>query len=494
MTLRIPEGPYTIDSIMESIRTQVVEKAPSHDGGAEPTAHSEEHPASVPDPDLPRALVSDGTPFSHLLAQLELMRQRQSLQFDYEIRSHRPLTGRFIDLFKHFVWWGSRPFITLLLERQAAFNEATLQALREVSLQLDEHTQRGQRVTLQLDEQTQRSNAMDRLLRELHEQMQQQLQYQAQQLQEQVKQLQEQVKQSHELTKQVQDTQQFTQHLQQQAQQHAAHVLEQAQLQGEAIEELRTATAALVAQHDLGPFYSALSAQERIEAVNRTRGSFEDICQRQSMYVERFAGAPGPVLDLGCGRGELLYQLQAAGIAARGVDIDPAMVELCRSRDLDVEVGTALEALEAVADGELGGIFAAQVVEHFFPGVLLRFLRVARQKLAPGGLLVLETINAASLGAVAKSYFRDLDHKQPLHPDYLKLLAEMAGFIDVTVQFSSPFREDERLPALPSAEVLGLSAEAHTALQAIFAHLDRALYAEQDYHIAARQPIPLPIS
>ena len=44
------------------------------------------------------------------------------------------------------------------------------------------------------------------------------------------------------------------------------------------------------------------------------RGSEEKIRERQKCYVDRFTGASGEVLDIGCGRGEFLEAAQAAGI------------------------------------------------------------------------------------------------------------------------------------------------------------------------------------
>src|SRR4029079_6560049 len=48
------------------------------------------------------------------------------------------------------------------------------------------------------------------------------------------------------------------------------------------------------------------------------RGSEDRIREQQKRYVERFAGAPGVVLDLGCGRGEFLEAARSAGLTAPG--------------------------------------------------------------------------------------------------------------------------------------------------------------------------------
>jgi SAM-dependent methyltransferase len=177
------------------------------------------------------------------------------------------------------------------------------------------------------------------------------------------------------------------------------------------------------------------------------RGSTADVRERQRPYVEDFRDA-APVLDVGCGRGELLGLLRDAGIEARGVDADADMVAYARGEGLDVEQADALAHLETLPDGSLGGIFAGQFVEHLPPPALLRFLELAVRKLRPGGLLVAETINPLSPLAL-RSYFADLTHAQPLVPETLALLAGRAGFREVDTRFLNAPRHaddvDERI-------------------------------------------------
>ena len=61
------------------------------------------------------------------------------------------------------------------------------------------------------------------------------------------------------------------------------------------------------------------------------------------VIVEQLAGKPGArVLDVGCGDGALMAALRdQCGIDARGIEIDPAMVERCVSRGLSVVQGDA---------------------------------------------------------------------------------------------------------------------------------------------------------
>jgi len=177
---------------------------------------------------------------------------------------------------------------------------------------------------------------------------------------------------------------------------------------------------------------------------SRMRGSTDDIRERQRVYVDDLRDA-APVVDLGCGRGELLSLLREAGVEARGVDLDPDMVAFARGEGLDVVEGDAVGYLEGLDDGSLGGVFAAQLVEHLPAPALVRLLALAARKLRPGGVLVAETINPLSPLAL-RSYFADLTHAQPLVPETLELLARQSGFASVETRFLHP---PEDVPDVP---------------------------------------------
>ena len=155
------------------------------------------------------------------------------------------------------------------------------------------------------------------------------------------------------------------------------------------------------------------------------------------------------VLDVGCGRGEFLELLRAAGITARGLDLNHEMVEASRARGLEVAEGDALSYVERLPDDSLGGLFAAQVVEHLEPVYLAKLLEAASHKIRPGGTIVLETINPACWVAFFESYLRDLTHVRPLHPETLKHLLRSSGFHSVEIEYRSPVAEWDRLRSAP---------------------------------------------
>jgi SAM-dependent methyltransferase len=203
---------------------------------------------------------------------------------------------------------------------------------------------------------------------------------------------------------------------------------------------------------------ATVAAQPRADALpdyfafeSRLRGSTELVRERQRAYVDDLRHA-APVLDVGCGRGELLALLRDEGIEARGVDADGDMVGFARGEGLDVEQSDLLVYLERIGDATLGGVFAGQVVEHLPPGPLVRFLELAHAKLRPGGVLVLETINPLSPLAL-RHYFADLTHAQPLVPQTLELLVRESGFRGLDTRYLNPPERPEGVDPLV-AEIL----------------------------------------
>ena len=229
---------------------------------------------------------------------------------------------------------------------------------------------------------------------------------------------------------------------------------------------------------------------------NRFRGSTDEIRARVAAYLPQFEGA-SDVLDVGCGRGEFLDLLRERGVSATGVDINHDMVELCRARGLEVVQGDALAHLERLDDGALGGLFAAQVVEHLEPSRLLAFIDAAHRKLRPGAPLALETINVASWSAFFRSYVRDITHVRPVHPETLQFLVGTAGFRNAQIVYRSPYPEEERLrqvkglPAAASSDGGGDPAadlaRVATVLNRNVETLNRLLFAEQDYAVVAER-------
>ena len=218
----------------------------------------------------------------------------------------------------------------------------------------------------------------------------------------------------------------------------------------------------------------------------RFRGESGSILSAQrDRYLALLAAHP-PVLDIGCGRGELLEVLGAEGIPAVGVDLNAEMVAEARGRGLDAHHGDAVEWLRARPEHSLGAVISVHVVEHLELDPLIELLELAASRLVPGGILVAETPNPASLIVLGNSYILDPTHVRPLHPSLLSFLCERAGFRSVRLEFYSP-AEGYHLPRLDlPADAPAWAASADEA----FGRLNDVLFGPQEYAVVATTPTP----
>ncbi|MGH2922142.1 MAG: class I SAM-dependent methyltransferase [Gaiellaceae bacterium] len=201
----------------------------------------------------------------------------------------------------------------------------------------------------------------------------------------------------------------------------------------------------------------------------------ESVRERQQEYVKLLRGRTR-VVDLGCGRGELIEMLKAEGVDAYGVEIDPDFVSLLEEKGIEVVAKDAVAHLAELEAGSIDGVVGSHLVEHLPLRSVTGLVALAGEKLADGGLLILETPNPESLLAGSINFHRDLTHQRPIHPDTLAFLAESAGFSNVEVRRLSPVPEEERLPRPGDGR-----------LDAVVERLNDLIYGFQDYAIIARK-------
>jgi SAM-dependent methyltransferase len=190
-----------------------------------------------------------------------------------------------------------------------------------------------------------------------------------------------------------------------------------------------------------------------------------------------------PVVDIGCGRAELIGLLAERGVAAVGVDTDPSMVAEARDQGLDVRLMDGLAYLESQPPGSIGAIIATHLVEHLELDPLIKLLELSVSRLKPGGIFIAETPNPASLIVLGNSYILDPTHVRPLHPSLLSFLCEGAGFRDVRLAFYEPAR-DYHLPLVNDPEAPAWTATVNTALN----KLNDVLFGAQEYSVTATAP------
>jgi O-antigen chain-terminating methyltransferase len=211
---------------------------------------------------------------------------------------------------------------------------------------------------------------------------------------------------------------------------------------------------AVAGTSDRGPAVTRIDSTNDYKYVafeDAFRGSEESVTATLDEYLPIFAGATD-VVDLGCGRGEFLAALRSAGVHARGVDTNDAMVAVAREQGLDVTRGDALGYVAALPDESIGGAIATQVVEHLEPTYLMQLLDSLSRTLRPGAPIVLETINPACWYAFFSSYIRDITHVRPVHPETLQYLLRASGFERVEIRYRSPLPDHVKLKTIDLAD------------------------------------------
>ena len=253
-----------------------------------------------------------------------------------------------------------------------------------------------------------------------------------------------------------------------------------------------TQHAAPSTQHPAPSTTVDLNSYKYVAFEDRFRGSQLDIRARLIDYIPLFQNASN-VVDIGCGRGELLDLLREAGVTAHGIDVNSSMVEVCLERGLSAETGDAVSYLERQADSSLGGLIAIQVVEHLEPEYLSRLIDLAFFKLKPNAPLVLETLNPACWVAFFESYIRDVTHRWPLHPDTLRYMVQASGFTTAAVQFRAPVADADKLqhvPMLPPREGKEHNPILVDLVDIVNSHTDKLnarMFTFMDYAVIARR-------
>jgi ubiquinone/menaquinone biosynthesis C-methylase UbiE len=144
------------------------------------------------------------------------------------------------------------------------------------------------------------------------------------------------------------------------------------------------------------------------------------------MYLS--AQGEGKLLEVGCGRGDMLKLMQEMGWHVEGVDFDHKAVQNAQKKGLRVSCG-ALEA-QAYPDNQFDAITMSHLIEHVHDPVQL--LNECYRILRPGGRVVIVTPNSDSWGhRKFASSWRGLEPPRHLHifnHQSLTILSQNVGF------------------------------------------------------------------
>lgn len=145
-------------------------------------------------------------------------------------------------------------------------------------------------------------------------------------------------------------------------------------------------------------YYDEFSkSYERHRRPNRQDGYHALVDDLEVDLCARY-GTGKDVLECGCGTGLILERIQEHARKAVGIDLSPGMLELARSRGLDVHEGSVTEL--PFPDASFDVTCSFKVLAHV-PDIgraLAEMARVTR----PGGVLLAEFYNPWSLRGLAK--------------------------------------------------------------------------------------------
>jgi 2-polyprenyl-3-methyl-5-hydroxy-6-metoxy-1,4-benzoquinol methylase len=145
----------------------------------------------------------------------------------------------------------------------------------------------------------------------------------------------------------------------------------------------------------------------------------------------------GPVIDIGCGQGELVKVMLADGYDARGVDISREQVAIARASGLDCVRHADYRQILMECRGQLAAVTATDVLEHLTKDEVLDTFDSVVQSLAPGGVFIARVPNAISpLGGHIR--YGDFTHESSYTAGSVRQLAAAAGFCSVTARSCPP--------------------------------------------------------
>ena len=153
-----------------------------------------------------------------------------------------------------------------------------------------------------------------------------------------------------------------------------------------------------------------------------------DIARRCFLpFVHHFANCRA-VLDVACGRGNLLQIFREAGIPATGVELDKGLCDESRSKGLQVVNEDFFEFLRKSPPGTYDGAVASHIVEHFLPRQVEELIQLLGRALKPGSTLLIITPNIAHLRNAAGDFWRDPTHVRPYPAPALSKILKRNGW------------------------------------------------------------------
>ncbi len=214
---------------------------------------------------------------------------------------------------------------------------------------------------------------------------------------------------------------------------------------------------------------------------NYFRGSRKEIKNALEIYADYFTDK-GQIIELGSGRGEFLELMGEKDIDIVGIDAYKEFVDYCKIKGFNSVNDDAIAYVSRLKDESIGGIFAAQLIEHLKTDQIIQLCNDAYKKLIPGSYLIFETPNPTSLAIYTNAFYVDPSHNKPVHPRTIEYFLKQAGFSDISIIFTEHSKSKYRLPLLNGESISNLN-EFNDGINCI----TDILFGSQDYAIIAKK-------
>jgi SAM-dependent methyltransferase len=132
------------------------------------------------------------------------------------------------------------------------------------------------------------------------------------------------------------------------------------------------------------------------------------------------------LLEIGCGRGEMLRNFKKLGLDVQGIDLSPEAPSF--HEDIEIKVANVEEEKLPYEDNSFDIIYSKSVLEHFYYPE--RYMKEAFRVLKPNGILLTLVPDWESC---YKIYFDDYTHRTPFSKIGLEDILKIHNFQDVHV-------------------------------------------------------------
>lgn len=133
-----------------------------------------------------------------------------------------------------------------------------------------------------------------------------------------------------------------------------------------------------------GEYFAGKEQAAKIESGRKLAGK-----------AQALLGRTGNLLELGCGRGELLLAAAEAGWFVQGVEMTAQFASEAASRGIPIESSSIETSVQLDRQNQFDVVYLAAVLEHLYDPVAC--LQRIHRALTPGGLVFIDVPNECSL-------------------------------------------------------------------------------------------------